>query len=91
MAVSVQVLSTHGTQCKSIRQMYIICQITNVDAMIGQVSVRWSMIREFAQGCQVRFPDAAYFGQLRRKCMLVSSCEPQFGHDGSSTSRNLAR
>ena len=23
--------------CKSVRQMYIICQITNVDAMIGQV------------------------------------------------------
>ena len=34
--------------CKSVRQMYIICQITNVDAMIKQGSVRWSTIREFA-------------------------------------------
>ena len=77
--------------CKLVRQTYIICQITNVDAMIGQVSVQWSMIREFAQGCQVRFPDTAYFGQLRRKCMLVFLCELQFEHDGSSTSHNLAR
>ena len=36
--------------CKSVRQMYIICQITNVDAMIGQVVVRWSMIWENCTG-----------------------------------------
>ena len=39
--------------CKYVRQTYKICQSTNVDAMIGQVSVWWSMRREFALGCQV--------------------------------------
>ena len=74
MAVSVQVLSTHGTQCKYIRQTYIICQMTNVDAMIGHVSVRLSMIRGFTQSCQVRFPDAVEFWTIEKKvhaCVFV--------------------
>ena len=60
--------------CKSVRQMYIICQITNVDAMIGQVVVRWSMIGEIAQGCQVRFTDALEFWTIEKKvhaCVFV--------------------
>ena len=60
--------------CKSVRQMYIICQITNVDAMIGHVFVRWSMIEEIAQGCQVRFTDAVEFWTIEKKvhaCVFV--------------------
>ena len=61
--------------CKSVRQMYIICQITNVDAMIGQVvcSVVYDLGElHRAVRCDLLMP--WNFGQLRRKCMLVSSC-----------------
>ena len=33
--------------CKPVKQTYIVCQISNVDAMVWQVSFTWSMIRDF--------------------------------------------
>ena len=71
--------------------MYIMCQITNVDVMIGNLVLDGLRLGNLHRAVRCNFLTSCNSGQLRRKCLLLSSCEPQFGHDGSSTNCILAR
>mgnify|MGYP001802320674 CR=1 FL=1 len=71
--------------------MYIMCQITNVGVMIGNLVLDGLRLGNLHRAVRCNFLTSCNSGQLRRKWLLMSSCETQFGHDGSSTNRILTR